>query len=155
MNESSRIAMSARPRVAGADKAGACAASKPGDLPPTKAKGVFNQARVDELRSVLGEARFERLLGLLMAECRERPLRLREGLCRGDLACVRAEAHRLFGAATSIGACALGDAAMQLETARALVSAVPLVEELENAARDTLGAAQVMLSRFDGKRAHA
>jgi PAS domain S-box-containing protein len=119
------------------------------------ATAVFERARVEELRGVLGEARFEDLLALLMAECRERPARLRAEQYRGDLAALRAEAHSLFGAAASIGACALGDVAMQLETVDDIAAAVPLIEALDQAARETLGAAQQMLSRFDADQALA
>jgi HPt (histidine-containing phosphotransfer) domain-containing protein len=109
---------------------------------------VFERARIEELRAVLGEARLEGLIDLLMAECRERPPRLRTEHYRGDLAALRAQAHSLFAAAASIGANALREAALHLEAVGTLDSAAPLIEALDQAARDTLGAAQQMLSRF-------
>lgn len=134
---------------------GGTAAAAPGDSPPARTAALFDAARIDELRAVLGEHRLEGLIGLLMTECRERPPRLRAEQCRGDLAALRAEAHSLFGAAASIGARALGEVAMKLETVGDVASAAPLIDAIDQAARDTLGAAQQMLGRLSAERALA
>ena len=58
---------------------------------------LVERQRIRELRSALGNDRLEALLGLLIAECLNRPALLRSALCRGDVAAVRAEGAQAQG----------------------------------------------------------
>jgi CheY-like chemotaxis protein len=107
---------------------------------------VLEPQRIGELRDALGRFRLEGLLDLLISECRQRPARLRAGLARREINAIRAEAHSIKGAAISIGAAALGEAAEQLEAAASLSAATPLIAALEVVADATLIAAQALLA---------
>ena len=121
----------------------------------TAAPDSFDAGRVDELRSALGSYWFDALLGLLIGECRDRPARLRTALRRNDIAALHAEAHSLKGAATSIGAEALGLVAVRFEQANDLRAAGRLIEVLETTARATLAAAERLISYPPSDRATA
>lgn len=112
--------------------------------PPT-----LEEWRLDELRDLLGEARFETLVRLLIDDCRDRPRRLRASADRRDLVALRAEAHGLAGAAASIGASALGEAARAIANSAEASAALPLILALEEAASETLRAANGLIHAAD------
>jgi hypothetical protein len=107
-----------------------------------RAAPTMHRARIVELRSILGDAGFDALLGLLITECRDRPQQLRLRHARGDLAGLRAETGSLVGAATSLGAATLSEAARALASSHDLADALPLIEAIDEAARATLCAAR-------------
>jgi len=107
---------------------------------------TLEERRIVELRSVLGTVRFEALLTLLVSECRQRPARLRAACRRGDLTALHAEAHNIKGAASSIGAAALGQAASRIEQAPDLASAKPLLKQFNTIAQATMIAASYLIS---------
>ncbi len=121
--------------------------------PVTPSPIVLEAMRIDELHGMLGRLRLDALLGLLIDECRVRPARLRAGLARGELMAIRAEAHSIKGAAISIGATALSEAARQLEAIATLSAAGPLIVALETVADATLAAAQDLLAAPAADRA--
>ena len=102
--------------------------------------------RIAELTSAVGSERLHALLGLLMTQCLDRPARLRTAWDRGELVAIRAEGHNLRGAAFSIGATALGQAAQELEAVGSIALAEPLIEALEDCAQATLAAIRQMLA---------
>ena len=106
---------------------------------------TLESERIDELRELLGEARFETLVHLLIDDCRDRPGRLRASADRCDLVALRAEAHGLAGAAASIGASALGEAARAIAQSSQAVAILPLIIALEDAASETLRAASGLI----------
>ena len=118
--------------------------SQPHPVPPT-----LEDWRIDELREVLGQARFDTLVRLLIDDCRDRPRRLRASAERHDLIALRAEAHGLAGAAASIGASALGHAARAIATAPVASATLPLIIALEQAAAETLRAASGLIVAAD------
>ena len=107
---------------------------------------LLEPRRIEELRSALGSIKLKALLGLLIAECLERPARLRTSLGRGELVAIRAEGHGLKGAAISIGATALGQAAEQLESVTTVAQAEFLIAALEECAQATCVAVQRFLN---------
>ncbi|MCY7398033.1 MAG: PAS domain S-box protein [Sphingomonas bacterium] len=111
---------------------------------------LLEPRRIEELRSALGNVRLKALLGLLIAECLDRPERLRTAAGRGQLVAIRAEGHGLKGAALSIGATALGQAAEQLESATTVAQAEPLIAALEECAQATRAAVQRILNAPTG-----
>ena len=74
-------------------------------------------ARYHELRASLSRAQVSDLLDLLLAELDRSPALIRQCLARGDFAAARAEAHSLKGAASNVGATALGRVAAAIESA--------------------------------------
>jgi hypothetical protein len=76
--------------------------------PPSPVPPTLEDWRIDELREILGQARFDTLVRVLIDDCRDRPRRLSASAERHDLIALRAEAHGRAGAAASIGASALG-----------------------------------------------
>ena len=111
--------------------------------------------RIAELRATLGSDRLEALLGLLIAECLDRPALLRTAFGRGELVAIRAEGHGLKGAALSVGATALGKAAEHLETVASLALAEPLIAALEECAQATRTAVLRLLDSPTDDRASA
>ena len=79
------------------------------------AAAPIDQQHLKSLRAALGPTRLKALLELFVAELDHRPDSLREHLLAGRLDQARAEAHSLKGAAMSVGATALGDAALAIE----------------------------------------
>lgn len=118
--------------------------SPPQPVPPT-----LEERRIDELREILGQVRFATLVRLLIDECRERPRRLRVSAERRDLIALRAEAQGLAGAAASIGASALGEAAHAIATGAVANATLPLVIALEQAAAETVRAASGLIDAAD------
>ena len=114
--------------------------ARPQPAPPT-----LEHWRIDELRGILGERRFHTLVRLLVDDCRNRPPRLRASADRRDLVALRAEAHGLAGAAASIGASALGEAARAIAEACEASATMPLIIALEQAAEETLRAASGLI----------
>ena len=112
---------------------------------PVSAGPALQESRIDELRAILGDARLDAVLGLLLGECRERPSRLRLCHARGDLAALIAETNSLLGAANTLGATALGDAALALTSSCDMSHALPLIEAIDEAAQATLRAARHLL----------
>ena len=116
---------------------------------------LIEAERISELRKVLGGERLEALMGLLIAECLDRPGRVRKAHARGELAAIRAEGHGLKGAALSIGAIALGRAAEQLEAVASIAEAGPLIAVLEECADSTRNAVLTLISSPTDDRASA
>jgi hypothetical protein len=115
---------------------------------PARPAPLLEPARVEELLAMLGERRVDGLLGLLAAECRERPRRIEFCHARSDLAGLHAEARSLSRAAADVGAVALGDAASSLECLSDLAVAEPLIGALDAAARATLRLVQQRMRRL-------
>ena len=116
---------------------------------------MLDRCRIDELQSALGSARLDALLALLIVECRERPRQLRAAHRRGDLDALRAEAHSITGAASSIGAAALCHAARRIEQASGLASAEYLIRALATTAAATRVEAERLLGHLPDDRAIA
>jgi CheY-like chemotaxis protein/HPt (histidine-containing phosphotransfer) domain-containing protein len=98
--------------IASASALTACAPN-PADL----SGEPLDVARYHELRASLSRAQVRDLFDLLLAELDRSPAHIRQCLARGDFAAARAEAHSLKGAASNIGATALGRVAAAIETA--------------------------------------
>ncbi|MEN3972621.1 response regulator [Sphingomicrobium sp. XHP0235] len=120
------------------------AASDAGDAAEEDAV-LFDQDRIDELRSVLGAARFENLIGLLKVELELRPDQLRAAFDERDTDRVRAEAHSLKGAAASAGASAVCTLAARIESEDEPVSLPGLLDRLDTLAIATLAAIEDLL----------
>ena len=99
---------------------------------------LLDVARYHELRDVLGGVRVHALLDLLVAEIDLCPARIRQCIERGDLDAARAEAHSLRGAASNLGATALGNVAAALECACS--AGRPELDALDDQARRTVKA---------------
>ena len=97
---------------------------------------VFDRARYDELCDVLGAVRVRDLLELLVAELDRSPARIRQLIDCGDIDGARAEAHSLSGAASNLGAIALGRVARAIEASRGSGISMEL-EALDDHARRT------------------
>ena len=93
----------------------------------------FDVARHEELRESLGGAQVRNLLDLLAQELGRCPARIRACIERGDLDAARAEAHSLKGAASNLGATALGRVAAAIELGA--VTGQPELEALDTQAR--------------------
>ncbi len=93
----------------------------------------FDAARHEELRESLGGAQVRNLLDLLAQELGRCPARIRACIERGDLDAARAEAHSLKGAASNLGATALGRVAAAIELGA--VTGQPELEALDTQAR--------------------
>ena len=100
---------------------------------------VFDRARYDELCDVLGAVRVRDLLELLVAELDRSPARIRQLIDCGDIDGARAEAHSLSGAASNLGAIALGRVARAIEASRGSGISMEL-EALDDHARRTVTA---------------
>ena len=98
----------------------------------------FDVARYEELRESLGGAQVRDLLDLLAQELGRCPARIRACIERGDLDAARAEAHSLKGAASNLGATALGRVAAVIESAA--ITGQPELEALDTQARRTVKA---------------
>jgi signal transduction histidine kinase/DNA-binding response OmpR family regulator len=96
--------------------------------------------RFNELRDVLGSSRVRDLLDLLTLELNRCPARIRELVRHGDLDGARAEAHGLKGAASNVGAIALGRVAAAIEAAMNETHLGSQLEELDDQARRTVKA---------------
>ena len=107
-------------------------------VPFDGARPTFECARLDHLLSVLGRARRNALLRLLVHDCRERPERLRICHLREDADGLAAEAASLADAAGQIGAIALHHAARDLAEADAAEPKLPLIEAIDEAAAMTI-----------------
>lgn len=128
-------------------------AREPGATAP--AAPLIEAERISELRKVLGNERLDALMGLLIAECLDRPGHIRKAFRRGELAAIRAEGHGLKGAALSIGATALGLVAEQLEAVASVALAEPLIAALEECADSTRNAVLSLLAAPTDDRASA
>nr|WP_276591689.1 PAS domain S-box protein [Sphingomicrobium nitratireducens] len=82
-------------------------------LPPSPA--LFDRDQLAQLRTALGEARLDNLLGLLDIEAEARPRDIEAALAEGEGETVLRIAHSLKGAASSIGAEALARCAQAFE----------------------------------------
>ena len=94
---------------------------------------------------MIGPERLENLLSLLIIECRDRPSALRTEHATGNLSALRAEAHSLKGAALSLGARQLSEAAIAIEALPALDDAEHTLVRLERAAAATSRSALALL----------
>ena len=103
-------------------------------------------AHLDRLRAALGPTRLNVLLDLFLKELDSRPVDIRDHLLAGRLDQATSEAHSLKGAAVSVGASALGNAAYEIErltSATDIKANARLIAQLEQAAvaaRDALSA---------------
>ncbi|MEO7786251.1 MAG: ATP-binding protein, partial [Sphingomicrobium sp.] len=116
----------------------ATAVALPVKRPPTVA--TFDVGRFNELRDVLGGSRVKDLLDLLVIELDRCPARIREIVRRGDLDGARAEAHGLKGAASNLGAVALGKVAEAIEAAMNEPQLGKKLNALDDQARRTVKA---------------
>ena len=103
----------------------------------------------------MGSDRLDALLGLLIADCLDRPAQLRTAFGRGELVAIHAQGHGLKGAALRIGATALGEAARQLEAVATVALAEPLIAALEECAQATRLAVLRLLESPTDDRASA
>ena len=101
---------------------------------------LIDTDRIAELRQALGAQQLNELLAMLVAECTTRPPRIRALIAAGDLAEARREAHSLKGAATSVGAAALGRAAHLVEMAQDSHAAQARLDALDRRANQTIAA---------------
>ncbi|MEO6247952.1 MAG: PAS domain S-box protein [Sphingomicrobium sp.] len=108
--------------------------------PLPAAAAPFDFDRFNELRDILGATRIKDLLDLLVIELDRCPARIRELVPCGDLDGARAEAHGLKGAASNIGAVALGRIAAAIEGASNDPQFGEQLEALEDQARLTVKA---------------
>ena len=99
----------------------------------------FDRARYEELCDVLGAVRVRDLLDLLVVELDRSPARIRQLIDCGDIDGARAEAHSLSGAASNLGAIALGRVAKAIEASRGSGIGMEL-EALDDHARRTVTA---------------
>ncbi|WP_395000099.1 ATP-binding protein [Sphingomonas sp.] len=99
----------------------------------------FDRARYEELCDVLGAVRVRGLLELLVTELDRSPARIRQLIDCGDIDGARAEAHSLSGAASNLGAIALGRVAKAIEASRGSGIGMEL-EALDDHARRTVTA---------------
>ncbi|MEO7814876.1 MAG: PAS domain S-box protein [Sphingomicrobium sp.] len=98
--------------------------------------GAIDEAHLDRLRAALGPTRLQSLLDLFLVELESRPGRLCDHLLTGRLDQAKAEAHSLKGAALSIGANDLGNAALAIEQLAAASNTklvTKLIDALEKA----------------------
>ena len=108
---------------------------------PADSRGEpLDVARYHELRESLGKAQVRDLLDLLVAELGRCPARIRQCLARGDFDAARAEAHSLKGAASNLGATALGNVAAAIEAAATNAAFAPELDALDAQARRTVKA---------------
>lgn len=91
----------------------------PGALPPSDcaADALLDPARLHAIAAAVGAEATAHLVGVFAAELVERPAAIRRRVAGSDLAGAAAAAHELAGAARSIGAGAVADAARQVELA--------------------------------------
>lgn len=94
---------------------------------------MLDRSRLDELRHALGDDRVRGLVGIFFGDLAARPDRIAGHLRSGDLQRVRIEAHSLKGAALSIGANQVGNAAAAVETALPGTEMLLAVERLDQA----------------------
>ncbi len=111
-------------------------AQHPASADPTDE--LLDVARYHELRDVLGGVRVRALLDKLVTELGRCPARIRQCIERGDLDAARAEAHSLRGAASNLGATALGNVAAAIESA--VLAGLPEIDALDDQARRTVKA---------------
>lgn len=88
-----------------------------------------------ELQDVLGPGRIAQLLALFADELADRPGAIRLAIGRSDFPAATAQAHSFKGAARSIGARAVGEAAARLEQGLG-TPAARQAERLRDALRD-------------------
>jgi len=123
------------------------AIAAPGAIGET-AEPPFDLGHLDRLRAALGPKRLDGLLDLFLTELASRPDDIRDHLLAGRLDQATGEAHSLKGAAMSVGASALGNAAYaieQLTSTTDIKTNARLIEGLEQAvvaARAALSAPQ-------------
>ena len=104
--------------------------------------GPFVAARIEELRTALGQASVTGLLALLADELRERPRAIAVALADNELSRARYESRTLAGAALNMGAALVGSAARRMEAAIALAQAgdsravAPALRHLQLSARE-------------------
>ena len=110
------------------------------------AQAVLDEGHLGQLRAALGPKRLRTLLDLFLVELGERPTKIRDHLLAGQIERAKGEAHSLKGAALSIGARNLGEAASafeQLNDALHVGVNERLLGELERAVIATIAAIHV------------
>ena len=107
-------------------------------MSPTGAADLLDIGRYHELRAAIGHAEVDLLLDMLVNELGQRPERIRTLISNGDYAAARAEAHSLYGAATNLGAMALGRIAHTIEGSRDAQPIGEQLDTLDSQARDTI-----------------
>ena len=131
-----RHALAERLDAIAAASAPALTADDSADLPGEP----LDVARYHQLRETLGRAQVRDLLDLLVAELDRSPAHIRQCLARGDFDAARAEAHSLKGAASNLGATALGRVAAAIESAATNDGFGPDIDALDAQARRTVKA---------------
>ena len=107
---------------------------------PDRMADLFDVRRYEELRAVLGDAQVVSLLDVLERELARQPDRIRAMIESGDYAGARAEAHSLHGAATNLGAIALGRIAEAIERSPDAQPIADQLDSLDDQARQTIRA---------------
>ena len=110
---------------------------------------VLDENHLGQLRAALGPRRLRTLLDLFLVELEERPTKIRNHLLAGQIDRAKGEAHSLKGAALSVGAQNLGQAASAFEQLPdALQSRVNerLLGELEKAVVAAIAALHVAVA---------
>jgi HPt (histidine-containing phosphotransfer) domain-containing protein len=107
---------------------------------------LLDKAHVNQLCAVLGSTRVEALFDLLSKELASRPALIRDAVIAGDVSRARHESHSFKGAATSIGAMALGEAAARIEHAPDLDAMTAVLPALDRQAARTMDAITGLLA---------
>lgn len=90
------------------------AVTEPGSVDEASDPAI-DLSHLDRLRAALGPKRLDALIALFLDELGSRPADISDNLLAGRLDAAKSEAHSLKGAALSIGAVPLGNAALAIE----------------------------------------
>ena len=108
---------------------------------------LLDTTNVKQLCAAIGSTNFDGLLGLLKVELAERPALIRLAIAARDPVRARKEAHSLKGAAISVGAMAIGQAAATVELAPDLPAMISAMPTLDRQAARTREAVEKMIPR--------
>lgn len=108
---------------------------------------LIDTTNINQLCAAIGSTNFDGLLDLLEVELAERPATIRVAVVARDTARARREARRLKGAATSIGAMALGQAAAMIELAPDLTAMTTALPTLDRQVMRTRQAVEALIPR--------
>jgi HPt (histidine-containing phosphotransfer) domain-containing protein len=106
---------------------------------------LLDQPHIDQICAAIGSSRFDGLLRLLAKELVDRPAQIRRAVLAGDVSRARHESHSFKGAATSVGAMALGVSAAAIEQASDLQAMAAALPALDRQAARTRAAITALL----------
>ena len=89
----------------------------PDSAPVAIDDGEIDLDRVDDLRAVIGDAKLANLIGMLTRELADYPAAMRASAAGQDVTALRAQSHRLKGAADNLGLSGVARAATAVELA--------------------------------------